>query len=53
MLRFFLRIIYFLILSSHLIYGCEVSSQNQNNVLVQKLQKLHGKAACFINLNQS
>ena len=35
--------------NSHLIYGCEVWSQNQINVLVQRLQKLQEKAVCLIN----
>ena len=35
--------------NSHLIYGCEVWGQNQNNVLVHRLQKLQEKAVCLIN----
>ena len=34
---------------SHLINGCEVWSENQNNMLVQRLQKFQGKAVCLIN----
>ena len=36
-------------INSHLIYGCEVWGQNQNNVLIQRLQKLQEKAVCLIN----
>ena len=32
-----------------LIYGCEVWGQNQNSVLVQRLQKLQEKAVCLIS----
>ena len=47
--KFLLKTIYYSIFNSHLIYGCEVWSQNQNNVLVHRLQKLQGKAVCLIN----
>ena len=33
----------------YLVYGCKVWGQNQNKVLVQRLQKLQEKAACLIN----
>ena len=36
-------------LYSHLIYGCEVWGQNENDVLVQRLQKLQEKGVCLIN----
>ena len=35
--KFLLKTIYYSIFNSHLIYGCEVWGQNQNNVLVQRL----------------
>ena len=38
-----------LLFNSHLIYDCEVCSQNQINVFVQRLQKLQEKAVCWIN----
>ena len=44
-----LKTIYYLIFNSHLIYGCEVWGQNQNNVLVQRLQKLQEEAVYLIN----
>ena len=47
--KFLLRIVYYSILNSHLIYGCEVCGQNQNNMLVQRLQKLQEKAVWLIN----
>ena len=47
--KFLLKSIYYSIFNSHLIYGCEVWGQNQNNVLVQRLQKLHKKAVHLIN----
>ena len=46
---FLLTTIYDSIFNSHLIYGCEVWGQNQNNVLVLRLQKLEEKAVCLIN----
>ena len=36
-------------LTHGLIYGCEVWGQNQNNLLVHRLQKLQEKAVCLIN----
>ena len=47
--KFLLKSIYYSIFNSHLIYGCEVWGQNQNNVLVHTLQKLQEKAVCLIN----
>ena len=47
--KFLLRIVYYSILNSHLIYGCELCGQNQNNMLVQRLQKLQEKAVWLIN----
>ena len=47
--KFLLKTIYYSIFNSHLIYGCEVWGQNQNNVLVHRLQKLQEKAVCLIN----
>ena len=47
--KFLLKTIYYSIFNSHLIYGCEVWGQNQNNVLVQRLQKLQEKAVFLIN----
>ena len=47
--KFILKTIYYSIFNSHLIYGCEVWGQNQNNVLVHRLQKLQEKAVCLIN----
>ena len=46
--KFLLKTIYYSILNSHLIYGCEVWGQNQNNVLAQRLQKPQEKAMCLI-----
>ena len=48
-LKFLLRTIYYSVFNSHLFYGCEVWGHNQNNVLVQRLQKLQEKAVCLIN----
>ena len=42
--KYLLKTIYYSIFNSHLIYGCEVWGQNENNVLVQRLQKLQEKA---------
>ena len=42
--KFLLKTIYYSILNSHLRNGCEVWGQNQNNVLVQRLQKPQEKA---------
>ena len=36
-------------INSHLIYDCKVWGQNQNNMLVHRLQKLQEKAVCLIN----
>ena len=47
--KFLLKTIYYSIFNSHLIYGCEIWGQNQNNVLVHRLQKLQEKAVCLIN----
>ena len=47
--KFLLKTIYYSLFNSHLIYGCEVWGQNQNNVLVHRLQKLQEKAVCLIN----
>ena len=47
--KFLPRSIYNSIFNSHLIYGCEVWGQSQNNVLVQRLQKPQEKAVCLIN----
>ena len=50
--KFLLRTIYLLyysIFNSHLIYDCKVWGQNQNNVPVQRLQKLQEKAVCWIS----
>ena len=47
--KFLLKTIYYLIFNSHLIYGCEVWGQIQNNVLVHRLQKLQEKGVCLIN----
>ena len=47
--KFLLKTIYYSIFNSHLIYGCEVWGQNQNNVLVQRLQKLQEEAVYLIN----
>ena len=47
--KFLLKTIYYSIFNSHLIYGCEVWDQNQNNALVHRLQKLQEKAVCLIN----
>ena len=47
--KFLLKTIYYSIFNSHLIYGCEVWGQNQNNVLIHRLQKLQEKAVCLIN----
>ena len=47
--KFRLKTIYYSIFNSHLIYGCHVWGQNQNNTLVQRLQKLQEKAVCLIN----
>ena len=46
-----LKTIYYSIFNSYLIYGCEVWGQNQNNVLVQRLQKLQEKAVRLINFD--
>ena len=48
-LKFLLKTIYYSIFNPHLIYGCELCDQNQNNVLVQRLQKLQEKAVGLIN----
>ena len=48
-LNFFSELSRYSIFDSHLIYGCEVWGQNQNNVLVYRLQKLQEKAVCLIN----
>ena len=48
-----LKTIYYLIFNSHLIYGCEVWGQNQNNVPVQRLQKLQEEAVYLINFETS
>ena len=48
-LNFFSKTIYYSIFDSHLMYGCEVWGQNQNNVLVQRLQKLQEKTVHLIN----
>ena len=47
--KFLLKTIYYSIFNSHLIYGCEVWGQNQNNVLVHRLQKLQEKSVCLVN----
>ena len=47
--KFVLRTIYYSIFNSHLIYGCKVLSQNQNSVLIQRLQKFQEKAVRLIN----
>ena len=47
--KFLLKTIYYSIFNSHLIYGWEVLGQNENNVLVQRLQKLQEKAVCLVN----
>ena len=47
--KFLLKTIYYSIFNSDLIYGCEVWGQNQNNLLVHRLQKLQEKAVCLIN----
>ena len=47
--KFLLKTIIYSIFNSHLIDGCEVWSQNQNNVLVHRLQKLQEKAVCLID----
>ena len=47
--KFLLKTIYYSICNSHLINGCEVWGQNQNNALVEILQKLQENAACLIN----
>ena len=47
--KFLLKIIYYSIFNSHLIYGFEVWGQNQNNVLVYRLKKCQEKAVCLIN----
>ena len=47
--KFLLKTIYYSIFNSHLIYDCHVWGQNQNNALVQRLQKLQEKAVCLIN----
>ena len=47
--KFLLKTVYYSIFNSHLICGCEVWGQNQNNVFVQRLQKLQEKAVCLIN----
>ena len=47
--KFLLRTIYCSTFNFHLIYGCEVWCQSQNNVLVQGLEKLLEKAVCLIN----
>ena len=46
-----LKTIYYSIFNSYLIYGCEVWGQNQNNVLVQRLQKFQEKAVRLINFD--
>ena len=48
-LNFFSKTIYYSIFDSHLMYGCEVWGQNQNNALVQRLQKLQEKTVHLIN----
>ena len=47
--KFLLKTIYYAIFNSHLVYGCEVWDLNQNNVLVQRLQKIQEKAVCLID----
>ena len=47
--KFLLKTIYYSIVNSHLIYGCEVWGLNQNNVLVKRLQKHQEKAVRLIN----
>ena len=47
--KFLLKTIYYSIFNSHLIYGCEVWDQNQNDGLVHRLQTLQEKAVCLIN----
>ena len=47
--KFLLKAIYYSTFNSHLIYDCEVWSQNQNNVLVQRIKKLQERAVCLIN----
>ena len=44
-----LRTIYFSIFNSHLIYACEIWSQNQNSQQFKKLLKLQKKALQIIN----
>ena len=48
-INFFSKTIYYSIFDSHLMYGCEVWGQNQNNVLAQRLQKLQEKTVRLIN----
>ena len=47
--KFLFKTICYSTFNSHLIYGCEVWGQNQNNVLAERLQKLQEKAVCLIN----
>ena len=51
--NFLLKTIYYSIFNSHLIYGCEVWDLNQNNVLVQRLQKIQEKAVCLIDFESN
>ena len=41
--KYLLRTIYYSIFKSHIIYGCEVWCQNQNNLCIQGLQQLQKK----------
>ena len=40
-------------MNCHLIYGCEVWGQNQNNVLVQRFKNFQEKALCLINFESN
>ena len=47
--KFLLKTIYYSFFNSLLLYGAEICGQNQNNVLVHRLQKLQEKTMCLIN----
>ena len=47
--KYLLRIIYFSIFNSHLIYACQICGQNQNSQHFKKLSKLQEKALQIFN----
>ena len=50
--KYLLRTIYYAIFNSHLIYGCEIWGQDQNNTLFRNLIKLQEKALKIINFKR-